>query len=232
MGAVGDSILLQLPETLGPDWIKTAVEQLNHAGDTIVIRGGRPAFCAGLELERITAEQGFDCPAEVLALSSLLERLNSDPRPVAAVVEGCAIGAGVGLAAVGDVVIATPGASFQLPEVLWGLIPAAVIPFVARRVGWATARRMALGDRPLTAHEAAQCGLVDVVSVNPDQVLLDRLQRWRRGEASAIAAIRRLAANGWSAEEAVKTFAELWGCAAQGRIKRFVEGEAPWEDAQ
>jgi enoyl-CoA hydratase/carnithine racemase len=218
-----------LPETIGPDWIRTASAQLNDPSGPIVIRGGPPTFCKGLPLE--LAETGsIDVPAAIRMLAEFLSRLERGFRPVIAVVEGNAIGGGVGLAAVADVVIARPEARFQLPEVILGLIPAVVMPYIARRTGWPAARRMALGEACIPAAEALRIGLVDVVTDDPEYELNLRLDRWRRAEPGALATVRLLAAGGWAVDDAIRAFTALWNGDAQTRIRRFVAGETPWED--
>ena len=66
------------------------------------------------------AEAGvIDAPAAIQALAALLTRLERGPQPVIAIVEGDAMGGGVGLAAVADVVIALlqPPAQGLRPDV-------------------------------------------------------------------------------------------------------------------
>jgi methylglutaconyl-CoA hydratase len=223
------TLVLQLEETLGQTWIEDACARLDAAGRSIVIRGRADGFCRGLPLDQTVGAE-LDAPAGIRALATLLARLQSDPRPVVAVVQGDAFGGGVGLAAVADVVIAHTKARFQLPEVILGIIPAAVMPVIARRVGWAVTRRMALGEAAMTAGEALRCGLVDVVSEDPERELEARLGRWRCADPAALAAVRRVAGPNFVQEEAFASFADLWSKGAQPRIKRFVEGETPWED--
>jgi polyketide biosynthesis enoyl-CoA hydratase PksH len=205
--------------------------QLDAPGCAVVIQGAQGTFCDGLNLERAANHADLDAASAVSSLRVLLERLTTEPRPVFALVEATAKGAGVGIAAAADVVIAGPEASFQLPEVFWGLIPAAVLPFVAERVGWPRARRMAMGEAPLVAREAAECGLVDVVSARPEVELQTRLRRMSKADPTALASIRRLVAHGWPAEDVRATFARLWIETAGPRIRRYLSGELPWDDS-
>lgn len=193
----------------------------------VVMTGSPDVFCQGLPLERV-GTGAIDAPAAVHRLVLLLDALHSGPWPVMAVVEGTAHGGGVGLAAVADLTIAHPKASFQLPEVLLGLIPAAVLRSVAHRTGWAVARRMALGDPAMNSAEALRTGLVDLVSEDPRREMESRLSRWLRAEPAAMAHVRRLSAQGWPQAEALNAFAGLWAGPAQGRIRRFIAGETPW----
>jgi enoyl-CoA hydratase/carnithine racemase len=225
------TIVLVMRDSLDPEWIADAIGALQQPGSAVIIRGEHERFCSGLPLER-AGSGGFDVIAAVSALSVLLQCLSADSRPVVAVVRGDALGGGVGLLAVADVVISSPDARFQLPEVFFGLVPSAVLPFIARRVGWGVARRMALGEPALTAEEALRLGLVDVISPTPERDLEVRLERWRRADPNALASVRRLAAIGWPANEALATFADLWATSAQARIRRFVDGDPPWEGGE
>src|SRR5215471_8173568 len=119
-----------------------------------LILGGTGEFCRGLDLASVLDRPRGE-PARMLrAFADLLEKLTSAPVPIVAVVDGAALGGGAGLAAVADFVVATPRARFALPEMLFGLVPAVVFPYVARRVGYARARRLALSGETLDADEA------------------------------------------------------------------------------
>ena len=221
-------IVLDVPETIGSDWIAAAVARLGDAGGAIVIRGLDRVFCVGLPLERAATDCGPWGPAAVRALRCFLNRLRHEHRPILCLVGGEAKGAGVGLAAVADVVVAHPAATFQLPEVIFGLIPSVVLPVLAARVGWPIAKRMALGSEPLTSSEALRCGLVDRISSRLDSDMATHLDRWRKAHPDAIAAVRRLVAQGWPPKRAQRVFEELWSCHAQRRISRFIDGGSPW----
>jgi enoyl-CoA hydratase/carnithine racemase len=229
--ARGAPLDLRVEETLGPEWIERALREVDRPHTAIVIRGGSGLFCKGLPLER-AAENTIEAPRAVRTLAHLLGRLSAGPSPVIAVVEGDALGGGVGLAAVADFTIASPAARFQLPEVLFGLIPAAVLPYIAVRTGWAAARRMALADTAIDAVEALRIGLVDAISDDPERELAARLARLRRAEPGAVAVVRQLAANRWPVDDAIEAFATLWNGAARARIERFANGETPWEDEE
>ena len=68
-----------------------------------------------------------------------------------AAVEGHAMGGGIGFASVADVTIAAPDAIFQMSEVRFGIVPAAISPFVVRRIGLTAARRFGVSGARLTA---------------------------------------------------------------------------------
>jgi polyketide biosynthesis enoyl-CoA hydratase PksH len=115
-------------------------------------------FCSGMDL----AEIG-DVDAGTRRFFEVLQRLADGDVVTIAAVDGRAYGGGVGLVAACDVVLASPEATFALPEALWGLLPAAVLPFLSRRVGAGPARQMALTTRTVDAEHAARIGLVDEI---------------------------------------------------------------------
>ena len=220
-----------LPRVLSWADIDRLVESL--ASDTgsrlVVLEGAAGVFCEGGALD--DAEEAR--PRRFAALLAALER---DPRPVVALVDGPALGAGAGLAAAADLVIATPRATFGLPETLLGLIPAMVFPALARRIGIPRARRLALGAEPLTADEAFRVGLVDDVSGDPEAALARHARRLARMDPHAVATFKALLADHFPIppayeEEAAARLRELLDRPeTQTRIRRFLSGQAPWPD--
>jgi isohexenylglutaconyl-CoA hydratase len=94
--------------------------------------------------------------------------------PVLAVVEGAAMGGGMGLACCADIVLATEDARFALSETGLGLIPAQIAPFVQARVGRRVALRLGLSGERVSGTLAQQLGLVDALAA--DSTALDALQ--------------------------------------------------------
>src|SRR3546814_2371237 len=88
-------------------------------------------------------------------------------------VGGKANAGGVGFAAACDIVLADPSAEFSLSELLFALIPACVLPFLIRRIGFQKAHYMTLTTRPVPVRQALEWGLVDACDGNSED-LLDR----------------------------------------------------------
>jgi polyketide biosynthesis enoyl-CoA hydratase PksH len=93
---------------------------------------------------------------------------------------------GVGLAAACDMVLADHSASFALSELLFGLFPACVLPFLIRRVGEQRAHYLTLSTQPVNAAQALAWGLVDGVEDQVDGLLRKHLLRLRRLDKAAI----------------------------------------------
>merc|ERR1719379_1486220 len=81
-------------------------------------------------------------------------------------VQGHAMGGGVGLASICDVVIAIKNAQFVLSEVRLGVIPATISPYVVSRIGVANAKRLFCTAENLKAEQAKAIGLVNEVVEN------------------------------------------------------------------
>jgi len=199
-----------------------------------LILGGTGEFCRGLDLASVLDRPRGEPAGMLRAFAALLENLTSAPVPIVAVVDGPALGGGTGLAAVADLVVATPRARFALPEVLFGLIPAVVFPYVARRVGLARARAMALSGAALDAREALGIGLVDQVADDWQDAVLRETRRWSRLSPRARAMFRALLARSWPVSgkyvsDAVAVFSTLLEEGdAPSRIQRYLAGAAPW----
>ena len=91
-------------------------------------------------------------------------KLNEQPQAVIVLVEGAAIGGGLGLACVGDVTIVTRDARFRLSETSLGIPPAQIAPFVTERVGLTQARRLMLTGARFEGAEAVQYGIGHILA--------------------------------------------------------------------
>jgi methylglutaconyl-CoA hydratase len=89
--------------------------------------------------------------------------INECPKPVIGAVHGAAIGGGVGLVSVCDVVIATEDTQFSLSEVRLGIVPACIGPFVVAKIGASHARGLFVSAERFRADRAREIGLVHEV---------------------------------------------------------------------
>ncbi len=142
----------------------------------IVLKGRTGIFCRGLEFSSLinidegTGEKDSECDALPVAqaFANLLKTILSLPKPLIAEVDGEARGGGVGLAAACDAVVASKRASFGLPETLFGLVPAIIMPVLLQRMMPQQFRLLALRGRSVDARQAQSLGLVDVVAERED----------------------------------------------------------------
>jgi methylglutaconyl-CoA hydratase len=140
----------------------------------VVLTGTGKSFCAGADLNwmrEIIAASYEENYAESLAIAEFHEELYRLPKPTIARVNGTAIGGGTGFLSACDIAVASAEAKFGLSEVKLGLVPAAISPYVVRRIGESQARRYFLTGERIDARRAQEIGLVNMVVAPED---LDR----------------------------------------------------------
>lgn len=204
-------------------------------GGVIVLRGGATTFCRGLDFTALGNEGGAPVAAALEDFGACLRGLRGAAAPVIAVVEGAALGGGLGLAACADHLVAGPGARFGLPEVLFGLSPAMVFPAIDERLGAARARRLALSAASIDAPTALAWGLVDELSPRPEEAVSRALRGYRRITREGVREVKRHPYRWPQFEAGVAagermTRAALEDGSVRARLSLFVEGGAlPWE---
>ena len=149
----------------------------------IVLRGSNHFFCAGGDVGNFqtrledTATDHDPVALRNRKFGQFMELLGTIPVPVVAMVEGAAMGGGMGLACLSDIVLATQSAKFVLSETSLGIVPAQIMPFVVDRIGVPASRRMGLTAERVSGELALQLGLADELAVDSD-ALESVLARW------------------------------------------------------
>ena len=130
--------------------------EADPAVGAVVVTGTPPAFCAGADLSHLGESQRE-------GLRSIYEgflRIGRSPLPSVAAVNGAAVGAGVNLALVCDVIVTGESARFDTRFLQLGLHPGGGHTWMLqRRVGPQAAAAMVLFGRVLDGREAAGAGL-------------------------------------------------------------------------
>ncbi|MBS1958390.1 MAG: enoyl-CoA hydratase/isomerase family protein [Bdellovibrionales bacterium] len=132
----------------------------------VVLRGNGQVFCAGGDLNwmRKSIELKFEENLQdTTTLTNMFALLNEFPKPVVGVIHGAAIGGGVGLVSICDIVFAEKSAVFSLSEVRLGVVPACIGPFVTSKIGAAHARALFVSAERFNAFKAQSVGLVHEV---------------------------------------------------------------------
>lgn len=158
----------------------------------LVLSGSAEVFCAGGDFQMVAAT---DTPDDPEPLYDLWLRLATGPFISVAMVRGRVNAGGVGLVAACDIVLADSTASFSLSEMLFGLFPACVLPFLIRRVGAQRAHYLTLTTQSVSAAQALAWGLVDAMEDPVDSLLRKHLLRLRRLSKPAIGRYKRYMAD-------------------------------------
>lgn len=141
---------------------KEAPEELR----AVVLAGEGRTFCAGADITWMRAAMQLDTEGneqDAMAMAEMFETIDTCPVPVIARVQGAALGGGMGLCAVADLVIAESGSRFGFTETRLGILPATIAPFVIAKIGESHARALFPGGRRFDALRAQRIGLVHEV---------------------------------------------------------------------
>ncbi|MBG17009.1 MAG: hypothetical protein CMB77_01445 [Euryarchaeota archaeon] len=130
------------------------------------ISGSGKHFCAGADINMMR-EAGAKTIDENREDSSRLDQLFnglwSHPCFTIGLVQGVALGGGAGLIACMDHVIATSDIKIALSEGKLGILPAVIGPYVYRRIGSASFRRLAMQANRIDSEEALRIGMVEQI---------------------------------------------------------------------
>ncbi|MEZ3158942.1 enoyl-CoA hydratase-related protein [Microbacterium sp. BWT-B31] len=147
-----------------------AAAEADHEVRVIVLTGaGGRAFCAGADLKAEPDESGPR--VSFGAITGVSGPARHVSKPIIAAVRGHVIGGGFELAAACDIIVASAGSLFSMPEgVLGFLVESPVGHRSVRQLPFHIALEMALVGRRISAEEAAHWGFVNHV-VSDDEVL-------------------------------------------------------------
>ena len=177
----------------------------------VVLAGEGPSFCAGADVEwmRSAADLGYEQNlADANALRRMLEAVDGCPAPLIALVQGYALGGGVGLVACADIALAQPGTVFAFSEVKLGIVPATISPFVLAKIGASAARRyFATGER-FDAATALRIGLVHELADDLEAALERVLAELASAGPKAARAAKRLVLDRPDGPETARIIAE------------------------
>ncbi|KAF3920373.1 hypothetical protein ABW20_dc0102361 [Dactylellina cionopaga] len=145
----------------------------------IITGAGPKAFCAGqdlIELGSLTEEDYKNRPWEFRHPPTRFGGISGrvGKKPIIAAVNGFAFGGGFEIVLNCDMTIASPSASFSLPEALRGIYAAAGgLPRLVNIVGLPLATEIALTGRILSAKEALEYKLINKVSSSPESLVTE-----------------------------------------------------------
>jgi methylglutaconyl-CoA hydratase len=130
---------------------------------SVVLSGSGRAFCAGADIQWMKRQSEAAESAnldDARGFVSMLHTIASCPKPTIARVQGACMGGGVGLVCACDFAVASANARFAVSEARFGILPAAISPYLIAAVGLRRARQLALSTLRIDAADALAMGLV------------------------------------------------------------------------
>ncbi|HEX8940987.1 MAG TPA: enoyl-CoA hydratase-related protein [Candidatus Limnocylindrales bacterium] len=182
----------------------------------VVLAGDGRSFCAGADVTWMRASLALDREGneqDAMAMAEMFDAIDTCPVPVVARVQGAALGGGMGLCAVADLVIAESGTRFGFTETRLGILPAVIAPFVIAKIGETHARALFPSGRRFDAVRAQRIGLVHEL-VEGEAAL----------DATVDAAVRDLLAAGPTGARAAKAIVR--------EVRGLPHGAAKWHTAR
>jgi enoyl-CoA hydratase len=233
LNALSSQVFADLAEAV--EWVSEQAELL-----ALLITGQERAFAAGADLTELDAvESAFEGRELSLAGQDVFQVISQLPIPTMAAISGYALGGGLELALACDLRVAHPQAKLGFPEVKLGLIPGyGGTQRLPRLIGLGRALDLLLSGRQVSAGEALQMGLINLVSEEPLQAAREYLERLLSSSAPlSVGLIKEAVRRGQDGPlgEGLELEADLFGLACSSADKRegvraFLEKRSPrWE---
>jgi len=163
VNAVSSEMYLEIQQLFGD-----LAEYLPEAR-AVVLAGRGKHFCAGNDLSEFQSMNPENAPSRMKQVREAFWAIYDAPIPVIAAVHGAAVGAGLGLAASCDLIVAADDAKFGLPEISVGVMGGA--KHLSRLVPQGVVRLMYLTGELVDAQVLQPFG--GIVKIAPPNELLD-----------------------------------------------------------
>jgi enoyl-CoA hydratase len=166
LNAINKDVMSELGE------IVEEIYNNNDIRSAIITGAGQRAFVAGADISEflgLSAAEGKELSARG---HNIFFRIASSPKPIAAAVNGFALGGGCELAMACHFRLCVPAAKFGQPEVNLGVIPGyGGTQRLVQLIGKGRAIEIMLTGRMVGATEAHTMGLVNYIVEEPDELL-------------------------------------------------------------
>jgi enoyl-CoA hydratase/carnithine racemase len=143
----------------------------------IVLTGSGKFFCTGMDLTAAPTQQGSAAGGVGEAASNksfkpyqLFESVWSSPKPVVGVLNGPALGGGVGLLYACDVRVALKGSFIKFPEAALGIFPALISGYIAPQLGPYLTQSLMMTGQEFSADQLLAAGQITAVADSADQL--------------------------------------------------------------
>ncbi|HKW13045.1 MAG TPA: enoyl-CoA hydratase/isomerase family protein [Candidatus Krumholzibacteria bacterium] len=203
--AFDDVLIRELTDALG-------VIARDDSVRVMVLTGAGDVFSAGADLNwmkkvaHYTFEENMQ---DALVFARMLEALYRLPKATIARINGPCMGGGVGLVSACDIGVSVQDAKFALREILLGIAPATISPYVLRKIGESHAHDYFLTGRVFDAERAKEIGLInEVVDITDFELAIDRwVERFIKAGPEAVATTKELINRvAWSPIESVQEY--------------------------
>ncbi len=154
------------------DEVVTEIYSNKDIRSAIITGAGQKAFAAGADISEflgLTAEEGQALSAKG---HGIFNRIAASPKPIAAAVNGFALGGGCELAMACHFRLCVPTTKFGQPEVNLAVVPGyGGTQRLVQLVGKGRAIEIMLSARMVDAAEAHTMGLVNYIVIEPNELL-------------------------------------------------------------
>lgn len=180
------------------DALKSAEKDKNVR--CVLLTGTGRGFCAGQDLKsRSVSGENGSVPHLGESIrkryAPIISKLRNMEKPVIAMVNGVAAGAGASIAFACDMRVAVKDAKFIQAFVKVGLVPdSGACWLLPRLIGYGRALDLAITGDPIDAETAYQWGLVNCVKETPEEAMAaakELATRFAQGPTQAIGLIKR-----------------------------------------
>jgi enoyl-CoA hydratase len=166
LNALNKKVIAELDEVVTEIYVNTQIKS------AIITGAGPRAFVAGADISEFLGLTTAEGTALSKKGSDIFQRIASSPKPIAAAINGFALGGGCELAMACHFRLCVPTARFGQPEVNLGLIPGyGGTQRLTQLVGKGRAIEIMLSARMVEATEAHVIGLVNYIVEEPDELL-------------------------------------------------------------
>jgi 2-(1,2-epoxy-1,2-dihydrophenyl)acetyl-CoA isomerase len=230
-----------LDPTLARELMRAAIRCDEEAEiRAVLLTGAGRFFCAGGDLKAMArSREAASAGIKELTvyLHAAISRFARMEAPLVVAVNGVAAGAGMSLAAAGDLVFAAASAKFTMAYTAAGLSPdGSASYFLPRLIGMRRTQELMLTNRRLSAAEAFEWGLVNRVVADAELLTEagDLARTLAQGPTRAFGMVKTLLHGSFSGTLETQMEIEARGIAAMARgadgregIRAFVEKRKP-----
>ncbi|ALB48693.1 enoyl-CoA hydratase/isomerase [Clostridium beijerinckii] len=145
----------------------------------VVLEGIPEVFCFGADFHELISEktENNNKGQAPEILYDFYLKLATGSFITISNVKGKVNAGGMGIVVASDIVFADDTAQFSLSEMLFGLFPACVLPFLIRKIGLNRSNYLTLTTKSIDVKEAYEYGLVNIIDNSNNQLLRRNLLR-------------------------------------------------------